>query len=258
VTVVPRYVPASWEEGPAAVIYDELADVIIDRCPIPLAGAAVLDAGAGTGAASKAALQRGAHVMASDLSAAMLGFHRERRPPAAAADTRALPFKQGAFDVVTIPFSLSHVDPPVAGLQEARRVTRAGGAVVVSGFGPADTHPVKDVVQDALERRGWKPPGWYVTLKGDIEPVVADPSSLLALAAAAGLRHARAELVDVDLGRRTPRQLVRWRLGMAQVSAFLDDLGPAAAATLEDEAVALLGPASEPLVVQVALLVARV
>jgi SAM-dependent methyltransferase len=217
----------------------------------------VLDAGAGTGAASKAALQRGARVVASDLSAAMLQFRRVHRPPGAAADILALPFHAGAFDVVALPFSLSHVDPPVAGLREAARVTRAGGAVVVSVFGPADKHPVKSVVQDVLDRWGWKPPAWYIDLKSSVEPAVADPVALLALAAAAGL-DAHAELIDVDLGRQTARQLVHWRLGMAQVTEFLEELSPAAAAQLEDEAITRLGPAPAPLVVQLALLVARV
>jgi SAM-dependent methyltransferase len=256
-SVVPEYRPASWEAGPAAVIYDELAAVALDHCPVELGGASVLDAGAGTGAASKAALQRGARVVASDLSAAMLRYHHEHRPPGAAADSRALPFRAAAFDVVVLAFSLSHIDPPVVGLREAARVTRAGGAVVVSVFGPADKHPAKDVVQDALDRRGWTPPGWYVDMKARVEPVVADPVSLLGLADAAGLDAARAELIDVDLGCRTARQLVRWRLGMAQVAEFLEDLGPAGAAQLQDEAVALLGPAPDPLVVQLALLVAR-
>jgi SAM-dependent methyltransferase len=257
VTVAAPYEPDAWESGPAAVIYDALAEVTLDHCPVDLAGARLLDAGSGTGAASKAARRRGAQVIASDLSAAMLAFQHARRPPGAAADTQSLPFRAGAFDVVALPFSLSHIDPPIAGLREAARVARAGGAVIVCNFGPAEKHPVKDLVQDALDRRGWVPPDWYAHLKGVLDPQVGDPASLLAMAAAAGLRAPRAELLDVDLGCRTSRQLVQWRLGMAQVTDFLDGLGPVAAAELEDEVVARLDTAPVSLVVQVALLVAR-
>lgn len=257
-TVVPEYQPAAWEAGPAAVIYDALADATLARCPLELPGAVVLDAGAGTGAASKAARRRGALVVASDVSPAMLAFGQGARPPAAAADGRALPFRAGAFDVAILAFSLSHVDPPVAGLREAARVTRPGGAVVVSGFGPADKHPVKDVVQELLDGRGWTPPAWYAHLKEHVEPLVAAPRSLLELAATAGLGHATAELIDVDLGVRTPRELARWRLGMAQAAGFVEGLGAAGAAELEDEVVARLGAEPTPLVVQMALLTARI
>jgi SAM-dependent methyltransferase len=256
-SVVDDYQPAAWEAGPAAVIYDALAEVAFDHCPVSLDGASVLDAGAGTGAASKAARGRGARVTASDISAPMLAFHRDRRPPGAAADTRALPFRDAAFDVVAVPFSLSHVNPPVAGLREVRRVTRPGGTVVVSGFGSTDRHPVKVVVQELLEARGWTPPPWYTHLKDEVEPVLADPAALEELAGDAGFVTADACLVDVDLGLRSSRQMAQYRLGMSQVAAFVSRLGPVAAAELEDEVVARLPDTPAPFALQLALLVAR-
>lgn len=56
----------SWQQGPG-LIYDRLADVVLSRSPVPLWGARVLDAGAGTGAASRAAAAAGAsRVIARD------------------------------------------------------------------------------------------------------------------------------------------------------------------------------------------------
>lgn len=49
----------------------------------------------------------------------------------AVGDTLALPFEDGAFDVVHAHQALQHVDDPVAALKEMRRVVRPGGTVAV-------------------------------------------------------------------------------------------------------------------------------
>jgi len=59
----------AWTGGPEAV-YDRLAEVLLASSPVPLEGARVLDVGAGTGAASRAALGAGARsVVAVDVAA---------------------------------------------------------------------------------------------------------------------------------------------------------------------------------------------
>jgi hypothetical protein len=45
----------AWASGPAAR-YDAMAQPLVDHCPVPLAGARVLDFGAGTGGQPSAAV----------------------------------------------------------------------------------------------------------------------------------------------------------------------------------------------------------
>ena len=87
-----------WAAGPGQV-YERLARALAAAAPVPLAGCRVLDLGAGTGAAGRAALAAGARQLASaDLSAAML---RECGPQAhpVVADLLALPFRNQSFDL---------------------------------------------------------------------------------------------------------------------------------------------------------------
>jgi ubiquinone/menaquinone biosynthesis C-methylase UbiE len=107
----------------------------------------VLDLGSGTGVGSRAALSAGARVIAADLALGMLLCGRDGRPPAAAGDALALPFRPGAFDIVLAPFSLNHLDEPAAGVREAGRV---GDLLVASTYAADDDHPAKAAVDQAL------------------------------------------------------------------------------------------------------------
>ena len=65
----------SWDTGPGP-IYEPLAQALVAAAPVPLTGRTILDLGAGTGAASRAAIAAGARqVVAADLSLAMLRRH---------------------------------------------------------------------------------------------------------------------------------------------------------------------------------------
>ncbi len=65
-----------------------------------------------------------------------------------AGDALRLPFRDGAFDAVTISFGLRNVADPGAALTEMRRVTRPGGRLVVCEFSTITIAPV-----DMLYRR---------------------------------------------------------------------------------------------------------
>ncbi len=65
-----------------------------------------------------------------------------------AGDALRLPFRDGAFDAVTISFGLRNVADPGAALAEMRRVTRPGGRLVVCEFSTITIGPV-----DMLYRR---------------------------------------------------------------------------------------------------------
>src|SRR6266702_7749175 len=105
-------------------------------------GDRVLDLAAGTGTSSLTFTATGADCVACDFSIGMLRAGHARlggdRPPGrlsfVAGDALRLPFRDGAFDAVTISFGLRNVADPVAGLAERGRVPRPGGRLVVCEF----------------------------------------------------------------------------------------------------------------------------
>jgi len=122
-------------------------------------GERVLDLAAGTGTSSLTFTATGADCVACDFSVGMLragksrldGSQRESGPGRlgfAGGDALRLPFRDGAFDAVTISFGLRNVADPVAGLAEMRRVTRPGGRLVVCEFSAITIAPA-----DMLYRR---------------------------------------------------------------------------------------------------------
>lgn len=231
----------AWHHGPTR-IYDTLAREQLSSAHVSLADAVVLDLGAGTGAASRAAADAGARqITAVDLAAGMLMVDRERRPPAAIADALQLPFVDGVFDVVVAAFSLNHVDDPVAALREASRVTRRDGWVLSSSYAADDSHPVKQVVNEVARRWGWKPAGWHEWLCAEAMPRLATADRVGEAAADAGLTGIVVSARSVAFAELGPAELVGWRLGMAQFAGFLAGLEPASRVALEDEAVAELG-----------------
>lgn len=238
-----------WLAGPERV-YLRLAERLLAHTPVPLAGAAVLDVGAGTGVAARIAVARGAgSVVAVDLAAAMLG----RAGPsvhAVVADAGALPFPGDSFDLCVAACSLGHVPNPERALREARRV---GEALLVSAFRAGWTHPAKASVDAALVPFGFRPPAWYRALKTGIEPQVDDPDRLGRLVATAGYRTVEVVVAQVETGLDTAEQLAHWRLGMAHLAPFLASLDPGRRASARQAAVAALAGAP-PLVVPLVVL----
>src|SRR5579862_6876561 len=122
-------------------------------------GQRVLDLAAGTGTSSLSFTATGADCVACDFSLGMLKAGHSRQagktqPPASgrlsfvAGDALRLPFRDEAFDAVTISFGLRNVASPAAALAEMRRVTRPGGRLVVCEFSTITIGPL-----DMLYRR---------------------------------------------------------------------------------------------------------
>jgi len=230
-----------WADGPGQM-YGRLARALVEQAPVPPAGRCVLDLGAGTGVAGRAALAAGARlVVAADLAVGMLRRAGPELHPVA-ADAAALPFRDGSFDLVLAALSLSHLADLAAGLCEARRV---GRAIAASTFAPGWSHPARAAVDEALRPFGYRPPAWYERLKSQTEPQAEDPGLLAGYAAAAGFRHVRLRTAAVPAGLATPAQLASWRLGMANIAPFVSSLDPARQAELRraaERAVAGAGP----------------
>jgi demethylmenaquinone methyltransferase / 2-methoxy-6-polyprenyl-1,4-benzoquinol methylase len=128
---------------------------IVARAVGAQAGELVLDLAAGTGTSSRSFTAAGASCVACDFSLGMLqvGASRLRSaqaeqpgpvPPGAvppgpvrfvAGDALQLPFRDQAFDAVTISFGLRNVADPDLALAEMLRVTRPGGRLVICEFG---------------------------------------------------------------------------------------------------------------------------
>jgi len=241
-----------WAAGPAQV-YGPLARALVGAASVPVMGRRVLDLGAGTGVAGRAALAAGAgQVVAADLAGAMLRLIGSPQRPVA-ADAVALPFRDGAFDLVVAAFCLNHLSRPGDALGGIRRV---GRGLAASAFAPGWTHPAKLAVDGALRRFGFRPPAWYEAMKGEADAAAQDPAWLGDQAASVGFTGVRVATIDVPTGLSTPAQLASWRLGLAHYAPFLRSLDPArraAARCAAEEAAAGTGP----LVVSMVVLTAR-
>ncbi|MGH3203073.1 MAG: demethylmenaquinone methyltransferase [Streptosporangiaceae bacterium] len=147
--------------------YDLLNDILSGgqvrlwrRAVARIAGAGsgdrVLDLAAGTGTSSLTFTATGADCVACDFSQGMLnaghsrlaGRNKGGRLGWVAGDALRLPFRDQAFDAVTISFGLRNVAGPGAALAEMRRVTRPGGRLVVCEFSTITIAPL-----DMLYRR---------------------------------------------------------------------------------------------------------
>jgi SAM-dependent methyltransferase len=121
-----------------------------------VAGAHVLEVGAGAAHCSRWLAGRGARVVATDVSAAMLdnaarlNAATDVAVPLVEADARSLPFADATFDVVFTSYGAIPFVPDAARVHgEAARVLRAGGRWVFSV-----THPLRWAFPDDPTRLG--------------------------------------------------------------------------------------------------------
>ncbi len=114
----------------------------------------VLDLAAGTATSSLPYLAAGARVVPCDFSLGMLREGKKRHPhlPLTAGDATRLPFRDDAFDAVTISFGLRNVHDTAAALAELRRVTRPGGRIVVCEFSHPTWAPFRTLYTEYLMR----------------------------------------------------------------------------------------------------------
>jgi SAM-dependent methyltransferase len=242
----------AWEAAPARA-YAQLAEALVAASPVPLNGSRVLDLGAGTGVAGRAAIAAGsAEVIAIDLADSMLRMGG-LVSSAVIGDVGALPFAGGSFDLAVAACCLNHLPDPGVALAEVRRVS---AAVVASAFKAGWTHPAKSSVDSVVAGYGFVVPAWYVRFKADVEPLTADRDRLGALARSAGWESVAVRTVPVATGLATPADLVSWRLGMAHVAPWYATLPEDVRAALRADAEAELAGAPA-LVVPLVILAAR-
>ena len=116
-------------------------------------GERVLDLAAGTATSSAALARTGADVVGCDFSLGMLRVGAKADHEGVelvAGDALRLPFRDGAFDAVTISFGLRNTQDIAQALRELRRVTRPGGRLVVCEFSHPTWRPFRTAYVEYL------------------------------------------------------------------------------------------------------------
>lgn len=112
---------------------------IIERYA-PLAGRRVLDLGCGVGQYVRAFQREGARAYGCDVETARLRAARDAGTPGlATAVGEALPYRDGAFDVVVLNEVIEHVRDDRLTLREVERVLTPGGTAII--FAPNRLYP---------------------------------------------------------------------------------------------------------------------
>jgi ubiquinone/menaquinone biosynthesis C-methylase UbiE len=128
----------AWYETPVGRLVDGLERAAILALVAGRSADLALDLACGTGRYAIEHARRGLRSVGVDRSAPMLRVARARAgqagvsPAFVCADGAALPFREGAFDLVTLILGLEFVPDPAAVLGEVRRVLRPGGQLVLA------------------------------------------------------------------------------------------------------------------------------
>ena len=152
---------AGWER--AALAYAETfesatrlyADDLLDAVQLQ-PGADLLDIACGTGYLTELALERGAVVVGTDFSAAMLAEAARLHPSIRfeQADAEALHYPDERFDVAVINFGVHHFPFPERALSEACRVLRRGGRIAFTVWSTPDEHALHGIALEAVRAAG--------------------------------------------------------------------------------------------------------
>ena len=97
----------------------------------PPRGRAILDVGGGMGRLAVPLARAGWRVVLVDLSEAMIREAGSPLPAAVVADATRLPFRDRSFDAVVALDLLCHLQQPLRGLAEFRRLLSPGGQVLI-------------------------------------------------------------------------------------------------------------------------------
>ncbi len=152
-------------------------------------GISHLDIGCGAGMACQISAKKGACVFGMDAASALIAIAKERTPQGdfRVGEMEKLPWKDNAFDLITLFNSFQYAANPVNALEEARRVARAQALIVITTWGnPKDCEAAAYL--NAM--RALSPPGASDPF------ALSEKDKLEAVAAEAGLNPVKVEDVD--------------------------------------------------------------
>ena len=133
----------------------------------------LLDAGCGAGAGSVDAAARGCRVTGADASAALVEIARQRLPDARfdVCDLEMLPYDDESFDATMAINSVFYCEDQAAAMRELCRVTRRGGLVGVTAWGPPAECEMAAIFRATASVLPPPPPG-------SAGPVLSEPGAL--------------------------------------------------------------------------------
>jgi SAM-dependent methyltransferase len=192
---------ATTYDGSWADVLAVHAKALADRLPLT-EGRRVVELGCGPGRLLPhlAGLAPSARVVGADLTEAML-----RQAPAAysrvCADAQVLPFADGSFDAVVMPFVLFHIPDLASALTEVRRTLGPGGSFGAVTWSTHEPHLAYDVWVRLIDEHG-APPDPAPQMPS--ANVTADPAALTEALEAAGFG-------EVAITSEPFRHEVTWR-----------------------------------------------
>jgi SAM-dependent methyltransferase len=149
-----------------------------------LAPRRVLEIAAGTGVltAELLAAVPDAHVTATDLNEPMVRYGAGQAPGAdwQQADAQALPFDDEQFDLVACQFGVMFFPDKAGAFAEIRRVLTAGGRLLMSTWGPVDTHGFAEALMAGVQRAFPADPPTFVAAVPHGYPSVSEVTADLA------------------------------------------------------------------------------
>lgn len=232
-------------DGPALRFFPFCADRLVARLN-PAAGEKILDVATGTGAVALAAAQAvgpTGRVIGVDLAEGMLAQLQRKLDKFGVAhvdlhvmDAAALEFRGEYFHHTLCSFGLFFVRDMAAALKEWVRVTRPGGKVMFTAFGPAAFEPMKRLLLERLQREGVD--------AGAAVPAasrLAEAGNCRALLAAAGLDGITVESAQIGYHLRNADEWweIVWGSGFR---GLVEKLSPSRRAALRAAHVAEIAP----------------
>lgn len=230
---------ANYERYFVPAIGAPLATDLVHRAAIQ-PGERVLDVACGTGIVARlAAPHVGAAgaIAAIDVNPGMLGVARATTPPGMSiqwheADAAALPLPDETFDVVLCQMGLQFMPDQPAALREMRRVSVAGGRVLLNTPGPAGA--VFTIFADALKRHIGPEAAGFVQLVFSLH----ETTRIQQLMSAAGLRDVQVEANTGTLRLPAPREFLWQYVHSTPLAGMVAAADEGARAALEREVVA--------------------
>jgi ubiquinone/menaquinone biosynthesis C-methylase UbiE len=192
-------VPSNYDRYLGPILFHRYADDLAARLPVS-PGMRVLEVACGTGIVTERLAQRLAGrgtLVATDLNEAMIAYARTRMPGSPGlewrqADGASLPFPDRSFDAVICQFGLMFFPDKAAGVREAYRVLRPGGAYLLSVWDAIERNAVCRITHETIAAFFPEDPPQFYTVPFSLH----DTAAMRRLLKAAGFAEIRSDSVE--------------------------------------------------------------